>query len=73
MPLTVDELQERISAAAASAGSGQRTPLEPIGGGTKRGYGRAVEGAQPLDVGGLKGIGLGGRRVRHIGYPAHRG
>lgn len=51
MSLTVEALQERIAAAAE-----RHTPLEPLGAGTKRGYGRAVAGAQALDVRGLAGV-----------------
>ena len=51
MPLTVEALQQRIAAAAE-----RHTPLEPLGAGTKRGYGRAVAGAQALDVRGLAGV-----------------
>ena len=55
MPLTLESLQQQIAAAAD-----QRTPLEPMGAGTKRGYGRAVAGAVPgvtaLDVRELAGV-----------------
>jgi glycolate oxidase FAD binding subunit len=51
MTLTPEQIQERIVAAADA-----HTPLEPIGGGTKRAYGRAVEGTQPLDLCGLSGV-----------------
>jgi len=51
MALTPEHLQQRIADAAEHG-----TPLAPVGGGTKQGYGRAVEGAQALDVRGLGGV-----------------
>jgi len=51
MPTTPEHIQQRIADAAEHG-----TPLVPEGGGTKRGYGRAVEGAQALDVRGLGGV-----------------
>jgi glycolate oxidase FAD binding subunit len=49
--LTPEQIQQRIADAQEHG-----TALAPVGGGTKRGYGRAVEGAQALDVRGLGGI-----------------
>jgi glycolate oxidase FAD binding subunit len=51
MPLTLNSLQDQIAAAAD-----RRTPLEPMGAGTKRGYGRAVANAAPLDLRDLAGV-----------------
>jgi len=50
-PTDVAEVQDRLAAAAAA-----KRPLEIIGGGTKRFYGRPVRGADPLHTGGLAGI-----------------
>src|SRR5262245_39237471 len=51
MTLTLESLQQRIADAA-----GKGTPLEIVAGDTKRGYGHAVAGAEPLDVRGLSGV-----------------
>ncbi len=51
MPTTPEQIQQRVADAAEHG-----APLEPVGGGTKRSYGRAVEGAQALDVRGVSGV-----------------
>ena len=52
-PNTADELKEVVASAAA-----EETPLEIIGAGTKRAYGRPVEAATQVALDGLAGIGL---------------
>ena len=52
-PNTADELKEVVAWAAA-----EETPLEILGAGTKRAYGRPVEAATQVALDGLAGIGL---------------
>ena len=52
-PGTAEELREIVAWAAAEA-----TPLEILGAGSKRGYGRPVEAAVQVALHGLRGIGL---------------
>lgn len=51
LPKDVAEVQERLAAATAA-----QRPLEILGGGTKRFYGRAMRDADPLRTSGLTGI-----------------
>ena len=52
-PSTVDELKDTVAAAVA-----ERRPLEIVGAGTKRGYGRPLDGTVPVSVAALSGITL---------------
>jgi glycolate oxidase FAD binding subunit len=52
-PSTAEELRELVAAAAAD-----ETPLEILGAGTKRGYGRPVEAQAQVSLERLRGIGL---------------
>jgi glycolate oxidase FAD binding subunit len=52
-PSTAEELREIVASAAA-----EETPLEILGAGTKRGYGRPVEAKTQVVLDGLCGIGL---------------
>ena len=52
-PSTAEELREIVASAAAD-----ETPLEILGAGTKRGYGRPVEAKAQVVLDGLCGIGL---------------
>src|SRR5579859_5549728 len=52
-PDSVAAVQEAVAAAA-----GERTPLEILGAGTKRGIGRPVEAVHRLSLAGLRGITL---------------
>jgi glycolate oxidase FAD binding subunit len=52
-PSTAEELREAVASAAA-----EKTPLEILGAGSKRGLGRPVEAATPVALDRLAGIGL---------------
>jgi glycolate dehydrogenase FAD-binding subunit len=52
-PSTAEELKEIVAAAAADG-----TPLEILGAGTKRSYGRPIEAQVQVGLEGLRGIGL---------------
>ncbi|HEX9842103.1 MAG TPA: glycolate oxidase subunit GlcE [bacterium] len=50
-PASLEEVQAHVQEAAASG-----RPLELLGAGSKRGYGRPVQGAQAMSLGALSGI-----------------